>query len=88
DPHIGEAAGEGLAARGRRHPVLAAEQQQHGTADLARRFGGADRMTPASRAKAFAGRFADVRVTVVPETGHSMTAEEPVAVLAAMRTVL
>jgi pimeloyl-ACP methyl ester carboxylesterase len=51
-------------------------------------LGGADRMTPASRAKAFAERFADVRVTIVPETGHSMMAEEPVATLAAMRTIL
>jgi len=51
-------------------------------------LGGDDRMTPASRARPFAERFADARITVLPRVGHSMTAEDPVAVLAAMRTVL
>lgn len=51
-------------------------------------LGGDDRMTPAARARAFAERFADARITVLPEVGHMMTAEDPVATLAAMRTVL
>ena len=51
-------------------------------------LGGDDRMTPASRARPFAERFADARITVLPRVGHSMMAEDPVAVLAAMRTVL
>jgi pimeloyl-ACP methyl ester carboxylesterase len=51
-------------------------------------LGGDDRMTPAPRAQAFAGKFADARVSVLPAIGHLMTAEDPVAVLAAMRTVL
>jgi pimeloyl-ACP methyl ester carboxylesterase len=51
-------------------------------------LGGDDRMTPASRARPFAARFADARITVLPQVGHSMTAEDPVAVLAALRTVL
>jgi pimeloyl-ACP methyl ester carboxylesterase len=51
-------------------------------------LGGDDRMTPAARARAFADRFADMRVTVLPEVGHMMTAEDPVATLAAMRTIL
>ena len=51
-------------------------------------LGGDDRMTPASRAEAFAGKFAAARVTLLPAIGHIMTAEDPVAVLAAMRTLL
>ena len=51
-------------------------------------LGGDDRMTPAARARAFADRFADARITVLPEVGHMMTAEDPVATLAAMRTIL
>jgi pimeloyl-ACP methyl ester carboxylesterase len=51
-------------------------------------LGGEDRMTPASRARAFAGRFADVRITVLPQVGHMMMGEDPVATLAAMRTIL
>src|SRR5690349_20138743 len=51
-------------------------------------LGGDDRMTPASRAQAFAGKFANARATVLPAIGHMMTTEDPVAVLAAMRTVL
>jgi len=45
-------------------------------------------MTPASRAQAFAGRFADVRISVLPEVGHMMMAEDPVATLAAMKAIL
>lgn len=51
-------------------------------------LGGDDRMTPASRARAFAERFADVRIIVLPQIGHLMTAEDPAAALAAMRTIL
>jgi pimeloyl-ACP methyl ester carboxylesterase len=51
-------------------------------------LGGDDRMTPASRAQAFAPKFADARVIVLPAIGHMMTAEDPVATLSAMRTVL
>src|SRR5216684_853361 len=51
-------------------------------------LGGEDRMTPAARAQAFAGRFADARIALLPEAGHMMMAEDPVATLAAMRTIL
>jgi pimeloyl-ACP methyl ester carboxylesterase len=51
-------------------------------------LGGEDRMTPASRAQAFAPRFADARVAILPEAGHMMMIEEPVSSLAALRTVL
>jgi pimeloyl-ACP methyl ester carboxylesterase len=51
-------------------------------------LGGADRMTPAAAARAFADRLGAARIIVLPGTGHLMTAEEPVATLAAMRTIL
>jgi pimeloyl-ACP methyl ester carboxylesterase len=51
-------------------------------------LGGADRMTPAAGARAFADRFARARITMLPETGHLMMAEDPVATLAALRTIL
>lgn len=51
-------------------------------------LGGEDRMTPASRARAFAARFADCRIAQLPEAGHMMMIEDPTAVLAALRTVL
>ena len=51
-------------------------------------LGGDDRMTPASRGKALAERFAHARVTVLPGIGHMMMAEDPPATLAALRTIL
>jgi pimeloyl-ACP methyl ester carboxylesterase len=51
-------------------------------------LGGEDRMTPASRGQGFAGRLADVRIAVLPEVGHMMMIEDPVASLAALRTLL
>jgi pimeloyl-ACP methyl ester carboxylesterase len=51
-------------------------------------LGGEDRMTPPGRAKAFAGSFSAVRIVELPQAGHSMLSEEPVASLAALRTVL
>ncbi len=51
-------------------------------------LGGGDRMTPASRGKAFAERFAAARVTLMPEVGHMMMAEDPQGTLAALRTIL
>jgi len=51
-------------------------------------LGGEDRMTQASRGRELARRFAKAEVTVLPRAGHMMTIEEPVAVLAALRTVL
>ena len=51
-------------------------------------LGGDDRMTPPARAQAFASRFADARITVLPAIGHMMTAEDPVAALTAMRAIL
>ncbi|HZB90789.1 MAG TPA: alpha/beta hydrolase, partial [Stellaceae bacterium] len=51
-------------------------------------LGGEDRMTPASRGEAFAGRFAAGRVVVLPGVGHMMMLEDPVATLTALRTVL
>lgn len=51
-------------------------------------LGGADRMTPPSRARSFAPSFADARVVVLPGAGHLLTIEEPAATLGALRTVL
>ena len=51
-------------------------------------LGGEDRMTPAARGQAFAGRFADGRAAVLPGVGHMMMIEEPTATLAALRTLL
>ena len=51
-------------------------------------LGGEDRMTPAGRAQAFAARFADARIAVLPEAGHMLMIEDPVTSLAALRTVL
>jgi pimeloyl-ACP methyl ester carboxylesterase len=51
-------------------------------------LGAEDRMTPAARGEAFAGRFAAARVTVLPAVGHMMMLEAPQATLAALRTIL
>jgi pimeloyl-ACP methyl ester carboxylesterase len=51
-------------------------------------LGGEDRMTPAGRGQAFAGRFADARVALIPDVGHMMMLEDPPATLAALRRVL
>jgi pimeloyl-ACP methyl ester carboxylesterase len=51
-------------------------------------LGGADRMTPAARGQAFARAIAEARITLLPEIGHMMMAEDPVRTLAAMRTIL
>jgi pimeloyl-ACP methyl ester carboxylesterase len=51
-------------------------------------LGGQDRMTPAKLGQAFAERFADGRVVVLPQAGHMMMIEEPAATLAALRTVV
>jgi pimeloyl-ACP methyl ester carboxylesterase len=51
-------------------------------------LGGADRMTPAARGQAFARGIAEARITLLPEIGHMMMAEDPVRTLAAMRTIL
>jgi pimeloyl-ACP methyl ester carboxylesterase len=50
--------------------------------------GGEDRMTPAARGQAFAGRFADARIALLPEVGHMMMIEDPPATLAALRTII
>lgn len=51
-------------------------------------LGGEDRMTPAARGRLLAPRIADVRIAELPEVGHMMMIEDPVAVLAALQTVL
>jgi pimeloyl-ACP methyl ester carboxylesterase len=51
-------------------------------------LGAEDRMTPAAKGKAFAEHLAGARVTVLPGVGHMMMIEEPVATLAALKTVL
>ena len=51
-------------------------------------LGEEDRMTPASLGRAFAARFADSRVVVLPRAGHMMMLEEPAATLAALRTAI
>jgi len=51
-------------------------------------LGAEDRMTPAAKGKAFAERIAGARVTVLPGVGHMMMIEDPVATLAALKTVL
>jgi pimeloyl-ACP methyl ester carboxylesterase len=75
---------------------LAACDAYRGAADSAGKIrcpvllllGGGDRMTPPARAQAFAPRFADARVQVLPGAGHLLMLEEPAATLAALRTVL
>lgn len=47
--------------------------------------GGADKMTPAASALAFAGRFTAARCEVLPEMGHALMAEAPYAVADALR---
>lgn len=51
-------------------------------------LGADDRMTPAAKGKAFAERISGARVTVLPRVGHMMMIEDPVATLAALKTVL
>jgi pimeloyl-ACP methyl ester carboxylesterase len=51
-------------------------------------LGAEDRMTPAAKGRAFAERMSGARVTVLPGIGHMMMIEEPVATLAALKTVL
>jgi pimeloyl-ACP methyl ester carboxylesterase len=51
-------------------------------------LGAEDRMTPAAKGKAFAERIAGARVTVLPGVGHMMMIEDPMATLAALKTVL
>jgi pimeloyl-ACP methyl ester carboxylesterase len=51
-------------------------------------LGAEDRMTPAAKGKAFAERIAGSHVTVLPRVGHMMMIEDPVATLAALKTVL
>jgi pimeloyl-ACP methyl ester carboxylesterase len=51
-------------------------------------LGGEDRMTPPARGQAFAGRFAQARVSVLAGVGHMMMLEDPAATLTALRTLL
>jgi len=51
-------------------------------------LGAEDRMTPAAKGRAFAEHMAGARVTVLPGIGHMMMIEEPVATLAALKTIL
>ena len=45
-------------------------------------------MTPAAKGQAFAERIAGADVTVLPGVGHMMMIEDPMATLAALKTVL
>ena len=51
-------------------------------------LGAEDRMTPAAKGQAFAERIAGADVTVLPGVGHMMMIEDPMATLAALKTVL
>lgn len=51
-------------------------------------LGAEDRMTPASRGRDFVKHITGARVTVLPGIGHMMMIEDPVATLAALKTVL
>ncbi|MEO8487715.1 MAG: alpha/beta hydrolase [Betaproteobacteria bacterium] len=51
-------------------------------------LGARDLMTPPRAAKALIETVADVRVTTLPDTGHAMMAEQPDAVLDALRGFL
>jgi pimeloyl-ACP methyl ester carboxylesterase len=51
-------------------------------------LGGRDIMAPPKTAQALIGALADVRVVMLPECGHSMTSEQPDAVLDALRGFL
>jgi pimeloyl-ACP methyl ester carboxylesterase len=51
-------------------------------------LGAEDRMTPASKGRAFAEHIAGSKVTVLPGVGHMMMIEDPSATLAALKTVL
>jgi pimeloyl-ACP methyl ester carboxylesterase len=75
---------------------LAACNDYRGAEEAARRvtcptlllLGADDRMTPAAKGRGFASAFREARVTVLPESGHSMMIEDPVATLAALREIL
>jgi pimeloyl-ACP methyl ester carboxylesterase len=51
-------------------------------------LGGEDRMTPAARGRELAALIAEARVEMLPEAGHMMMLEEPIAVLTALQTIL
>jgi pimeloyl-ACP methyl ester carboxylesterase len=51
-------------------------------------LGGEDRMTPSARGRELAALIAEARVEMLPEAGHMMMLEEPVAVLSALQTIL
>ncbi|HXP74467.1 MAG TPA: alpha/beta hydrolase [Stellaceae bacterium] len=51
-------------------------------------LGAEDRMTPAAKGQAFAERIVGADVTVLPGVGHMMMIEDPMATLAALKTVL
>jgi pimeloyl-ACP methyl ester carboxylesterase len=51
-------------------------------------LGEEDRMTPAGKGAAFAGRIRGAEVVRLPGIGHMMPIEDPVATLAALRRVL
>jgi len=51
-------------------------------------LGARDIMAPPNAAQALIGALADVRVVTLPECGHSMTSEQPDAVLDALRGFL
>lgn len=51
-------------------------------------LGQRDRLTPPNGAKDLAARFADARVTILPECGHMMLTEKPDETLDALREVL
>jgi pimeloyl-ACP methyl ester carboxylesterase len=51
-------------------------------------LGGRDIMAPPKAAQAVIGALADVRVITLPDCGHSMTNEQPDAVLDALRGFL
>jgi pimeloyl-ACP methyl ester carboxylesterase len=51
-------------------------------------LGARDIMAPPKAAQALTGALADVRVVTLPGCGHSMTSEQPDAVLDALREFL
>jgi len=51
-------------------------------------IGARDQMTPPRAAKPVADALADARVVTIPDTGHAMMAEQPDAVLDALRSFL
>jgi len=51
-------------------------------------LGARDLMAPARNARALIAKFADARVVTIPDCGHSLMAEQPDAVLDALRAFL